>query len=619
MIRILGIFLLLFCFINTWGQQDAGDLEKKLKRAKGKEKFDLLYNLSKIYLRKNPKKSIDFGKKAISEAKKLKNSDMQADANNLVGTAYYNIDDYRGALKYYEEELEIRKNLRQESSCMKIMYNIGTIYESWGKPSGAIEYFEQALTASKKLNFKPLTFQCYDALIRLYSGKKEYEKAFNHLRSFMALKAISLPSDEHKKLSILETKFREEKKAKEATVAELKETDSTLNVVKNEKEQLEGDTAVKGQAISTLTIETNEQKLTIQQKEELVKRQRQWILAFAGFIAIISLFSVLLYKQFRAKKKAHQLLLIQHEEIKKQKEEIEAQAEKLLELNVEIEEQKEEIESQSEQLVHTNKQLVKQRDEILFQKSQITDSIQYASRIQSVMLPSKETLNEIFPEWLVLWKPQEIVSGDFYWVRKINNFIVFAAADCTGHGVPGAFMSMLGISFLNELVTKSRFDKSNEILNQLRKRIKSALNQTGKANETTDGMDMALCIWDIESNILQFSGANNPMYLFRNKELQVIKPDMQPIAIYPREHDFTYNEIALQKGDLVYIFTDGFIDQFGGDYGERLKASRFKSVLTEIHQYPLKEQKKLLSSFFEKWKGTKYHQIDDILIFGIRV
>jgi len=620
MLRILCLFFLLNCiFKPALGQESTSELEKKLKTAKGQEKFEILYDLSKIYLKQSPKKSIDYGKKAISEANKLKDKNLQADANNLVGTAYYNEDDFKGAVKYYEEELEIRQSLNQESSCMKILFNLGTIYESYGKPSKSITYYSQALESSKKLKLTPIVYQCYDALIRLYSTEKQYKEAFNSLHDYMTLKAISLPSDEHKKIAILETRFREQKKSNEETEAVLKEKDSTINIIKNEKEQLEGDTAVKGQAISDLTIETKEQKFTIQQKEELVKRQKQWITAFAVFFTIILIFSILLFKMYKAKKKANKNLILKNAEINEKKEEIQNQAEKLMEFTVEIEEQKEEIEVQTEQLLQTNKQLVFQRDEIMFQKSQITDSIHYASRIHAVMLPSKETLNDIFEEWMVLWKPQEIVSGDFYWVKKINHFVVFAAADCTGHGVPGAFMSMLGISFLNDLVAKSRFDKANEILNKMRKRIKLALNQTGKANEATDGMDMALCILDTENNILQFSGANNPLYLIRDNELQVIKPDLQPIAIYPREQDFTYNEIEVKKGDVIYIFSDGYIDQFGGEFGERLKAGRFKTILMEIHQYPLKEQKKLLSSFFEKWKGDRYHQIDDILIFSIKI
>jgi serine phosphatase RsbU (regulator of sigma subunit) len=235
------------------------------------------------------------------------------------------------------------------------------------------------------------------------------------------------------------------------------------------------------------------------------------------------------------------------------------------------------------------------------------------------MLPEKETLDGIFKEYMILWRPQEIVSGDFYWVKQIKNFIIFAAVDCTGHGVPGAFMSMLGISFLNEIVSKSRFDRSNDILNLLRKRIKLALHQTGKANEATDGMDIALCVLDTENNILQFSGAYNPLYLIRDNELQVIKADMQPIAIYPREHDFTCNEIEVKKGDTIYIFSDGYVDQFGGIKREKLKGKRFRQILMDVHAKPMKEQKQLLNDYIVDWMGPINNQIDDILIFGIRI
>jgi serine phosphatase RsbU (regulator of sigma subunit) len=185
--------------------------------------------------------------------------------------------------------------------------------------------------------------------------------------------------------------------------------------------------------------------------------------------------------------------------------------------------------------------------------------------------------------------------------------------------VPGAFMSMLGISFLNEIISKSRFDKSDEILNQLRKRIKKSLNQTGKIHEATDGMDMALCILDTETNTLQYSGAYHPLYIIRDSKVHVVKADMQPIAIYPREQDFTYNEIELKTGDCIYIFSDGYIDQFGGEYQQSLKAPKFKEILLDIHNKPMKEQKILLEKFLENWMGHQNKQIDDILILGVRI
>ncbi len=616
---ILFSFLLFSTHFNFFAQQNAVELEKRLKKSQGQERFEILYDLTKIYIRISPKKSISYGKKAIDIAKKQNDKNLQADVNNLVGTAYYNLDDYRGALKYYEEELALRKSLGQESSRIKILLNIGSIYQAWDKPSKAIDYYEEALIAAKKIKSSVIVFNCYDNLIRLYAGEKKFKEAYEKLYAYMELKSISLPSTEQKKLAILETKYQEEKNVKEETIAELKEKDSTLSVVKVEKEFLENDTSIKSKAINNLTVETNEQKLTIEEQKEQNRRQRQWLLAFTLFIAVVIAFSIILYKQFRAKKKALEMLKIQHAEIVEQKEEIQNLADKLIKSNNDIFEQKEEIEAQAEQLSIVNKEISMQRDEILFQKAQITDSIVYASRIQSAMLPKKDFLSKIFNEYMILWRPQEIVSGDFYWVKQVENNIVFAAADCTGHGVPGAFMSMLGISFLDEIVTESNQNKSNEILNALRKRIKNALNQTGKANEAADGMDIALCVLNTESNILQYSGAYNPLYLIRDNQLQVIKPDMQPIAIYPRETEFTLNELELKKDDVIYIFSDGFLDQFGGEFGDKLKAARFKNLLLEIHQKPLRMQEALLNDFILNWIGNKYLQIDDMLIFGIRI
>lgn len=616
--RIFANFFILFCLIiHVHAQQNISDLENKLKSSSGKVRFSVLYDLTKAYLSKSPKKSIDYGKMAIDEALKLKDQNLQADANNLLGTAYYNLKNYKNALKCYEEELELRKKLNQEESRIKILFNIGSIYDAWDKKPKALESYKIALESAKKNNSTAVASQCYESIIRIYAVQKDYKEAYANLLAYAQFKSSNTLSTE--KIAILETQYMEVKIANEQNKAQLKQKDSTLTLVKVENESLVKDTTVKSKAINNLTVQTEEQKLTIALRDEEVKRQRQMILAFIIFFIVVLVFSILLYRQFRAKKKAYELLKLQNAEIIEQKEEIQAQADQLLESNQEIQEQKEEIEAQSEQLSIINEQITIQRDDILYQKTQITDSIRYASRIQSVMLPQQELLDEIFTENMVFWKPQEVVSGDFYWAKKIKNFTIFAAADCTGHGVPGAFMSMLGISFLNEIVSKSRFDKSNDILGLLRKRIKTALHQTGKENEATDGMDIALCVLDNENNILQFSGAYNPLYLIRDNQLQVIKADRQPIAIYPKERDFTYNEIEVRKGDVIYISSDGFIDQFGGEHNEKLKSVRFKQLLLDVHAKPMKEQRELMNEYIVNWMGEKNTQIDDILVFGVKI
>jgi len=252
------------------------------------------------------------------------------------------------------------------------------------------------------------------------------------------------------------------------------------------------------------------------------------------------------------------------------------------------------------------------------QKKQITDSIVYAERIQRALLPSKEYLDEIFNEYFILLKPLHIVSGDFYWIKKIENQIVIAVADCTGHGVPGAFMSMLGISFLNEIINKEKITQANHILNELRQYVKTSLKQTGKEEDAKDGMDMALYTINTKNLKMQFAGAYNPLFIIRNNKLITLKADRQPIAIHIKEKDFTNIDFQLQKNDVLYSFSDGFVDQFGGMQGKKFMIKNFKKLLLDIHKEPFDKQKIILNDILIKWiKG--YEQLDDILIVGIKI
>ena len=263
------------------------------------------------------------------------------------------------------------------------------------------------------------------------------------------------------------------------------------------------------------------------------------------------------------------------------------------------------------------------------QKKEITDSIIYAKRIQSAALPPEELIQQHLPEHFVLFKPRDIVSGDFYWMKQINKYTVITAADCTGHGVPGAFMSMLGMALLNEIVRDKSVTYANQVLNKLRAEIKLALRQTGKEGEAKDGMDIALCVIDKESMKLQYAGAYNPLYLFRKTsdklELIETKADKMPIGIHMKEKPFTNHEIDIQENDIIYIFSDGFIDQFGGNNDEtikkggvKFKSKRFKKLLEDINDKEMSEQKEILNNTIEQWKGSN-DQVDDILVIGIKV
>ncbi len=253
------------------------------------------------------------------------------------------------------------------------------------------------------------------------------------------------------------------------------------------------------------------------------------------------------------------------------------------------------------------------------QRRNITDSIQYASRIQSALMLPSEELDRLLPSHFILNKPKDIVSGDYFWVSHKGNRMIVAVADCTGHGVPGAFMSIMGINFLNEIVNKTDTIKANEVLNELRKQLIKSLGQTGQRDETKDGMEMALCVIDLDSRQLQFSGAFRPMYLLRNDTLIETKGDRMPIGIYNEEElSFTNKEMQVQDDDVFYLFTDGYVDQIGGPNRKTFKSGKFKQLLKDIHQKPLKKQKSILEKEHIAWRSD-IEQIDDIMIMGVKL
>jgi phosphoserine phosphatase RsbU/P len=294
--------------------------------------------------------------------------------------------------------------------------------------------------------------------------------------------------------------------------------------------------------------------------------------------------------------------------------------EKVKERTLKIEKQKEEILLQRDALAEKNSQLNEAYTEIEEQKKHIMDSIYYARRIQTAILPSFTILDKNFKNYFIFYLPKDIVSGDFYWMHEIGGLSMIAAVDCTGHGVPGAFMSIVGFNQLNNAVTVQKARKASDILNVLNAGVIQTLNENNSETSIKDGMDMTLCVFDFKKKKVDFAGANNPIIMVRDNQMVKYKGDRFPIGAFVDNQPqvFTNNEIDLKEGDMIYLFSDGYADQFGGPENKKFFTKRFESLLLEISVLSMEEQKEFLKTTLYDWMGNN-GQVDDILVIGIKI
>ena len=360
----------------------------------------------------------------------------------------------------------------------------------------------------------------------------------------------------------------------------------------------------------------------LRQKEKGQKQKMVIWFVFTGLFLVV-VFAVLIVQRLRITRRQKQV-------IEKQKMLVDEKNMMLNQQNEEIRSQRDEIESQRDEITAQRDLVVDQRDHIEEQKQKITDSINYAKRIQQAVLPTGDSANNILGEHLIFFKPKDIVSGDFYWGTRINEWLIVTVADCTGHGVPGAFMSMLGVSFLNEIVRKKEITRASEVLDHLRESIIGALQQKGKSGEQKDGMDMVFCALNTQTNLLQFAGSNNPLYIIKRVkddnqmsdenrfELLEIVGDKMPVAIYENMKPFTNHEIQLNAGDCIYLASDGYVDQFGGPKNRKFMAKQLKELIVSFSDKSMSEQLLILTQTYENWKG-KHEQIDDVTVLGLKI
>ncbi len=335
----------------------------------------------------------------------------------------------------------------------------------------------------------------------------------------------------------------------------------------------------------------SDQEFVLGRQLEQIEKQRLLIWFFIVMLVFAAVLAYFIYRGYRIKKEA----------------------------NIKLEEKNRVITNQRDEIEKQRDSIAAQRDQIAEQNKLIWDSIHYAQRIQRALLPDDQNFGAVLDHFFIMYRPKDVVSGDFYWESKIGSEVIVVAADCTGHGVPGALMSMLGVTFLNDIVNTRKITRPSEILDQLREEVINAFHQQGGGNnEIQDGMDIAVCNIDQESRTIQFAGANNPLVLIRESEVYQYKGDRMPVAISDRMMNFNNHIIELRENDLVYIFSDGYIDQFGGENNKKFMRKRLVNLLTEIREEPMKKQKDILVRTFDDWKGSN-EQTDDVVMIGLKI
>ncbi len=565
-------------------------IREKLKDKKGIASS--LNSLGLIYFyQENYPMAQKYFKQSLALITELNNEFGMATVYNNLGMLFFKIELYDSALYYYTQSLKLDEKNENLYGISSVYLNIANVLSKKKDTLNAEKFYFKSLKLKEQLKDKAGQISIYNSLAVLYQNRKKYNKAIEYARRANTI-ANELSNVEgimqsSKILSEIYQDIGNYKDAYENYTWYIKLRDS---VFKAENFQYISQLQEQYQA------EKREQEIKLANsklKENELKIKQQTTLLYAAIVVILLIASlvVVVLRSYREKKRANELLFAQNEEITLQKNIIEE----------------------------------KNKD--------ILASITYAQRIQRAILPSFALMQKHLPEIFVLYKPKDIVSGDFYWFMPMGTTVLFAVVDCTGHGVPGAFMSIVGYNGLNQVVNDKTKHNTGIILDKLNERVKSALHT--EEERIRDGMDIALCSVDKNQLLLRYSGANNPLYLIRSSAgvkvdnagkvvesegymLYEFKATSQPIGEYVKENNFEMTEILLAKGDTIYIFSDGFADQFGGSEGKKLKYKAFKELLLSIQHKTMNEQQQILDAFFEQWKNG-YEQIDDVCIMGVRI
>lgn len=547
-----------------------------------------------------------------------------------IGNIYYFMNELSKAKEYYEKALELYKKENNDLGIASCLNNLGLIAHQSNDLKKALEYQKEGLKLEVKSNNKRGIAISHISISSLLLDLKRFSEAREHARIAIEIaKSIADTNATSDGMIRLAESFRLSEKYDSAQIF-LNEAIRICEKIKDYhqlKYALEIQIAVYD-SIGYFQNAYNSNVRLMQVKDSLFNKDKT-----AQLIEMQTKFDseqkqkeneILLTKNFNQKLilwglvAIIALILILGIQILSSKRKLRASHENLLVFHNALQQHKEEIETQAESLIKANEAILRQKDQLEHTHQKIADSIVYASFIQSALLPSEDEISKFAKDSFIIYEPRDVVSGDFYWVKEREGKFIIAVADCTGHGVPGALLSMMGISFLNDIVVNITEINPAHILENLRENVKQALGQYSNKNLRKEGIEIGLVVYDSIAKKITFSGAYISLWLMRKGIIKEYKADRMSIGISLKEIPFSQIDINVIEGDTIYLFTDGYADQLGGKIRKKFLRKNLVQELVATTNLSLNEQKEHLSKIHKNWRGDKYEQIDDILVMAIR-
>jgi tetratricopeptide (TPR) repeat protein len=532
-------------------------------------------NIANVYdIQNDYSKALDYYLKALKMDEEIGNRHGEMAQFENMANCYIQLNDYSQALDYIHKVLKINEEFADKQEEAKALNIIGIIYDKQGDYRNALNNYQKALKIGEEIGVKELLGALYGEIGHIYEQTDNFKESEVYLKKGLSIDSSIGEKDDVRLLDEYLSQLYESTGRYKLSLEWYKKSmilkDTLFNADKN-----------KALTQKELTYQFDkkqaEEKAEQDKKDLLVaadKKKQQIITGFISGGLILVLASLgLLFSRFKVTQK-------------------------------------------QKRIIERQKALVEEKNK------DIIDSITYAKRLQSAILPPISLVKQYFPQSFILYKPKDIVAGDFYWMQKVSkldgkgDIILIAAADCTGHGVPGAMVSVVCSNAINRIVKETEVRDTGSVLDNVRDVVLETFSTS--EGEVKDGMDISFCAINRQANILEWTGANNPLWYIHKNKLIEIAPDKQPVGIQDNPKPFTTHLVNIEKGDIIYLFTDGYADQFGGPKGKKFKYKQLQEKLLAIAHLTMEEQKKALEETIETWKGS-LEQVDDILVMGIKI